>query len=513
LKLNLKEVFLALISGLLTALSFPKFSFSFLIWISFIPLLFVIYRKKTKKAFLLGFIAGFANYALLIYWIPSVPAHYGNVPYFLSFLIFILFISILALFWASFAWLFAFFSSYSPRFGFIISPFIWVSLEYILTYFLTGFPWCLVGYAQYRNLYLIQIASITGVYGVSFIILLFNSYFVLSIKERKRRPFIIAIIITAIVYLYGFYCLEKSFKNEDALRVGIIQGNVPSEINWQELTTREILNLFNEHLLLTIKASSEGAKLVIWPEFTVPFCLSCPEPIQLHFKNGLFNLCKKKKIYVLIGSIEMEENNGKINYYNSALLLSEKGILSRYSKIHLVPFGEYVPFKKILFFVEKISHAIGELTPGRSISLHEFNSYKFASPICYEIIFPNLVRKFVKKGANFLVTITNDGWYGRSSAPYQHFSMAVLRAVENRRYLVRSATTGVSGIIDPYGRIIKKSKLMTKTFLVTDIYALNKKTFYTLYGDRFAFICIGITISLLIGNFIRKIFEKLNRKI
>ena len=333
MKLNLKEVFLALISGLLTALSFPKFSFSFLIWISFIPLLLVLHGKKTKGAFLLGFIAGFAHYALLIYWIPSVPAHYGNVPYFLSFLIFVLFISILALFWGSFAWLFAFFSSYSPKFGFIISPFIWVSLEYILTYFLTGFPWCLVGYAQYRNLYIIQMASITGVYGISFLILLFNSYFVLSIKERKRKPFVIVIIIIAIVYLYGFYWLERPFKKEDKLRTGIIQGNVPSEINWQELTTREIIDLFNEHLLLTIKASSKGAKLVIWPEFTVPFCLSCPEPIQLYFKNGLFDLCKRIKIYVLIGSIEMEESDGKTNYYNSALLLSEEGILSKYSKI------------------------------------------------------------------------------------------------------------------------------------------------------------------------------------
>jgi apolipoprotein N-acyltransferase len=504
LKLNLKEIFLALSSGILTALSFPKFSLSFLIWISFIPLFFILYKKNLKKAFFIGFIAGFSYYALLIYWIPSVPAHYGNVPYVLSFLIFILFVSILALFWSAFSWVFAFFSSFSPKLGFILVPFIWISLEYILTYFLTGFPWCLIGYAQYKNLYLIQIASITGVYGISFIILLFNSLFVLSIKEKKRNPFIITVIIIVIAYLYGFFTLKNSFEKKDLIRAGVIQGNVPSEINWQELTTKEILNLFHEHLELTEKASSKGAELIIWPEFTVPFCLSCPEPIQIYFKENLIKLCKKEKIHVLIGSIELKEQNGNTDYYNSALLLSDKGILSQYAKIHLVPFGEYVPFKKILFFVEKISHAIGELAPGRSINLHEFNSYKFASPICYEIIFPNLVRKFVKKGANFLVTITNDGWYGRSSAPYQHFSMAVLRAVENRRYLVRSATTGVSGIIDPYGRIIKKSELMTKTFLVTDIYALNKKTFYTLYGDRFAFICMGITISLLIGILFKK---------
>ena len=351
MKLNPKEIFLAISSGLLTALSFPKFSLSFLIWISFIPFLFVLYKykKNLKKAFLLGFIAGFSHYALLIYWIPAVPVHYGNVPYILSLLIFILLVSILALFWGSFSWLFTVFNSFSSNLSYILVPFIWVSLEYVLTYFLTGFPWCLIGYAQYRNLYLIQIASISGVYGISFIILLFNSSFVLSIKEKKWKPFIIAIIIIAIAYFYGFYCLKTSFKKEEVLRAGVIQGNVPSEINWQELTRKEILNLFNEHLILTERASFKGAKLVIWPEFTVPFCLSCPEPLQFYFKKGLINLCQREKIHILIGSIEMEEKNGKINYYNSALLLSEKGILSRYSKIHLVPFGEYVPFKKILF--------------------------------------------------------------------------------------------------------------------------------------------------------------------
>jgi len=507
LKLNLKEIFLAVSSGLLTAFSFPKFSLSFLIWVSFIPLLFVLYKKNLKKAFLLGFIAGFSHYALLIYWIPAVPVHYGNIPYIFSLLIFILFVSILALFWGSFSWLFAIFNSFSSKFGYILVPFIWVSLEYVLTYFLTGFPWCLIGYAQYKNLYLIQVASISGVYGISFIILLFNSFFVLSIKEKKRKPFIIAIIIIAIVYSYGFYCLRIPLKKERALKAGIIQGNVPSEINWQELTTKEILNLFDEHLILTEKASSLGAELVVWPEFTVPFCLTCPEPIQFYFKKGLIDLCQREKIYILIGSIETEEKNEEINYYNSALLLSEKGILSQYSKIHLVPFGEYIPFKKILFFVEKISHAIGELSSGKKIVLHKFNSYKFGSPICYEIIFPNLVRKFVNKGANFLVTITNDGWYGRSSAPYQHFSMAVLRAVENRRYLVRSATTGISGIIDPYGRIIKKSELMTKTFLVANIYSLNIKTFYTKYGDCFAFICIGVSILFFIGVLLKKVLR------
>jgi apolipoprotein N-acyltransferase len=151
--------------------------------------------------------------------------------------------------------------------------------------------------------------------------------------------------------------------------------------------------------------------------------------------------------------------------------------------MHLVPFGEYTPYKKIFFFLEKMTASIGDITPGTQYSLHQFEDTEFGSPICYEIIFPDLVRKFAKKGASFLVTITNDGWYEKSAAPYQHFSIAVLRAVENRRYLLRAATTGISGIIDPYGRILSKSEIMTQTYLTGNITPSQKLTFYTRFGD------------------------------
>jgi len=201
-----------------------------------------------------------------------------------------------------------------------------------------------------------------------------------------------------------------------------------------------------------------------------------------------------------------------VSYHNTALCLSPDLSTSHYYKMHLVPFGEYTPYKKIFSFIEKMTHAIGEISPGTQYKLHPFKSLKFGSPICYEIIFPNLVRKFAKKGAGFLVTITNDGWYGRSSAPYQHFSMAVLRSVENRRYLLRAATTGISGIIDPYGRILSKSKLMTQTHLTEVITPSKTLTFYTKFGDVLSFLSLTLTPVFIILAVVKKRNERKRRR-
>ena len=169
-----------------------------------------------------------------------------------------------------------------------------------------------------------------------------------------------------------------------------------------------------------------GLCLLDWPEFSVPLCFSCSHGYYLEFKERLFQFVKETGCTLLLGTSEITEKKGKKHYYNTALCLSPDLSLTQYHKIHLVPFGEYTPYKKIFFFIEKMTHAIGEITPGKQHSLHTFKNLKFGSPICYEIIFPDLVRRFTKNGANFLVTITNDGWYGKSSAPYQHFFISVL---------------------------------------------------------------------------------------
>jgi apolipoprotein N-acyltransferase len=498
LKIKVRDIFLAVASGGLTALSFPKFYLIFLGWISLIPLLYIILKKTPKQSFLLGLAAGFSYYAILIYWIPFVPAHYGGLSIGISLLIYIILVLFLALFWAFFCLLWTKIYQSFPRLAFLLTPFLWISFEYIITYFLTGFPWGLLGSSQYSNIYFIQLASITGVYGLSFVLVLFQSMFLYSMKYREKAPFFIGLALVLLIHLGGFLSIEKSPDTEKSFTAAVIQGNVSSNMYWQSTSTREIWNYFSRHLELSHKAYVKGSRLIVWPEFSVPICFSCSEDIQLAFKGKLYQFVQGTRSTLLLGTNEKAGTHRNIQYYNTAICLSPDLSMSLYYKMHLVPFGEYTPYKKIFFFLEKMTTAIGDISPGTQYSLHQFENTKFGSPICYEIIFPDLVRKFVKKGASFLVTITNDGWYEKSAAPYQHFSIAVLRAVENRRYLLRAATTGISGIIDPFGRIVSKSELMTQTYLTGNITPSQKLTFYTKFGDVLPRASLTLAVIFLI---------------
>ncbi len=470
-------------------------------------MLFILLKYRPKQCFLLGLIAGFSHFALLIYWIPSVPAHYGNLSYPISFLIYIIFVFYLSLFWGFFSLVFSKIHRSFPRLIFFLTPFLWISFEYILTHLLTGFPWELLGYSQFKNLALSQMASVTGVYGISGVIVLLQSMFLYSIRYRRKAPFFITLAFVFFLHGLGFWALKKEPSKANSFKGSVIQGNVSSDIYWHKISIEEVKSLFERHINLTNRAHAEGAQLIIWPEFTVPLCFSCNEVLYQDFKERLFQFVQEKDTSILLGTNEIVVTDSHTRYYNTALCLSPDLSITQYYKMHLVPFGEYTPYKKIFFFIEKMTHAIGDITPGEKFSLHNFKNSKFGSPICYEIIFPNQVRKFVKKGSNFLVTITNDGWYGKSSAPYQHFSMAVLRAIENRRYLLRAATTGVSGIIDPFGRILSQTEMMTETYLTGEIVPSRKLTIYTKYGDFIPFFSLTFSGLFLILTMIKRTHE------
>jgi len=504
MKIRFVDILLALLSGLLSALAFPKFNLSFFIWISIIPFLFIISKKTPKQSFLLGMIAGFSFYAVLLYWIPDVPAHFGDLSIGLSILIYIVFMLFLSFFWAFFSLTFSTIRRSFPRSVFFIAPFLWVVFEYALAHILTGFPWGIIGYAQYQNLFFIQMASLTGIYGLSFFIVLLQSLFVLSILSKKKTYFFVGLVLVLFIHLGGFLSLKKVPVSSETFQASVIQGNVSSDIYWPDISYEEIQQLFDEHIDLTNAASHSGSKLIIWPEFSVPLCFSCPSEFYQIFKRTLFQFVQETKRTLLLGTNEMFPYKDANQYFNTALCLSPDLSTTEYHKMHLVPFGEYTPYKKIFSFINKMTHAIGEITPGEEFRLHSFKTFPFGSPICYEIIFPNLVRKFTKNGAVFLTTLTNDGWYGQSSAPYQHFAIAVLRAVENRRFLLRAATTGISGIIDPYGRILVKSDLETQTFLTGQITPLSSKTLYSLTGDVFAHTSLTLSFLFLILALIRR---------
>lgn len=498
MKPNPVPFLLAALSGILTALSFPKFNLSFLIWVSLIPLLFLVRSAAPKRAFFLGLVSGFFYYAILLYWIPYVPAHYGDLSLGLSIIIYLLFVLLLSLFWGVFGFVLARIHVSFPGISLFVAPLVWTALEYILTFFLTGFPWGLLGYSQVHNLPILQTAAVGGVYGLSLMIVFFQSMFVLSLVTRKRAPFFCGLSLILLLHLAGFLSMGEIVPTEETFTAAVIQGNVSSDIYWEEVSAEEILKLFDHHLELTRQAWAQGGRLVIWPEFSVPLCFSCPEPLYQLFKERLQSFVNETKTTFLLGTNETAGAYPGVRYYNTALCLSPDLTETRYAKMHLVPFGEYTPYKKFLSFIETVTHAIGDITPGTEHVLHEYNGIPFGSPICYEIIFPDLVRRFVKKGARFLVTITNDGWYGTSSAPHQHFLIAVFRAVENRRFLLRAATTGVSGIIDPYGRVLSRSELMTSALLMGSVTPRHSLTFYSKYGDVLPRLSLTISAFLFI---------------
>jgi apolipoprotein N-acyltransferase len=496
--MRFSDYLLAAFSGALTALAFPKIEASFFVWISLIPLFFLLDRLRPKRAFLAGWTAGTFFYGVLLYWIPAVPAHYGHLPFVLSVLVYLVLVLFLALFWAFFALVFAVVRVRMPGWAFWLAPFLWVALELGITRILTGFPWGLLGLSQYKNLSFIQIAGVTGIYGVSFVLISFQSLFVYSIRSAKRLPFACGTILLVAVHLAGFLVLGRVRETPETFPAAVIQGNVSSDVYWKETPPAEILTLFEDHLALTRQAAEQGAQLIVWPEFTVPMCFSCDDPLYKSFKEVLTRYVRESGRTLLLGTNETSGTTGRPLYYNTALCLGPDRDVTRYAKMHLVPFGEYTPYKPIFGFIDRVTHAIGEVTPGTEFVLHTFAGEKFGTPICYEIIFPDLVRRFTKCGADFLVTITNDGWYGTTSAPYQHFANAIFRAVENRRFLLRAATTGVSGIVDPYGRIVSSTAVGEKTTLTGRVTPSHRPTFYARFGDLFAGICLTISAGTLI---------------
>jgi apolipoprotein N-acyltransferase len=492
------------LSGALTALSFPKFDLSFLSWISLIPFFFVINNKTPKQSFLLGFLGGIAFNAILIYWIPAVPAHYGDLSIGISLLIYAAFVCYLAIFWAFFSWCFAKIQGTFPKLAFFLAPFLWIGFEYILTHLFTGFPWGLLGYSQYKNLWFLQFASLTGIYGLSLVLVLFQSLFVHSMIHRRRSPFFLGLSLVILLHFGGWAIMKNNPSMDNSFQASVIQGNVSSDIRWDEISELQMNSLFNRHLELSSAAIEQESRLIVWPEFSVPLCFSCSYGIYPQFKKRLLEFARESNATLLLGTNETVLFHQLPHYYNTALCLHPDFSMSQYYKMHLVPFGEYTPYKKIFFFIEKMTHAIGELSPGQELVLHQFEGKKFGTPICYEIIFPNLVRKFVKKGADFLVTITNDGWYGTSSAPFQHFAIAVVRAVENRRFLLRSATTGVSGIIDPYGRILSRTEMISEAYLTEWIAPMDTLTPYTRFGNIVPLICLTLGAVFLILALVRR---------
>ena len=302
----------------------------------------------------------------------------------------------------------------------------------------------------------------------------------------------------SVTLYYGFAkfnLIKKTDKNAAMVKVAVIQGNIKQSAKWDKSFKKLSVE---KYCRLSDLASRDNPGLIVWPETALPFYF----PVDQKFSCIVNQCIKKSRAAFLIGSPAFKRDKGELKFFNRAYMVNEQAVITgKYDKVHLVPFGEYVPFGKYLTFLGKLTAQAGDFSAGKKNFIPlEFEGKKAGILICFEIIFPDLARKFVNNGADILVTITNDAWFGRTSAPFQHFSMCVFRAVENRRSLARAANTGISGFIAPTGNILITSGLYKETFLTEKLSCLKMKTFYTRYGDLFALIClIAIPVIFMIN--------------
>jgi len=500
----LKVYLPAFISGLLLTLCFPTINFFFLAWVALVPFLLSLYNKNPKEAFWTGIMFGIPYFFGTEYWIYHSINYYGGVPFIVSITIVFLLCLYLSLYTGVFAMLFSlnFKPSRIPIPFF--APSLWVALEFLRSYVFTGFPWSSIGYTQYKFLNIIQISDITGIYGVSFLIVAVNDAVaeLLLIRKRLREMplfpislpiiwFSILLFFFSATLIYGQWRLLQE-RPGTVFRASVIQGSIEQDRKWNPAYQDAVTNTYG---ILSLKVVSSSPNLIVWPETSIPFFFGTDR----EYTEKLTAIQKKLGAYLLFGSVLVKEKGEERRLLsNSALLLDETGnIVYSYDKIHLVPFGEYVPLRKFFFFIDKLVVGIGDYIPGSQYEVAVTPFGQFATLICYEAIFPGLVRKFYLKGGDFIVNITNDAWFGKTTGPYQHFSMAVFRAVENRKPLIRAANTGISGFIDSNGRILTETSLFQQTTLTREVRTDSTKSFYTKYGDLFSYLCIVFSILLL----------------
>jgi apolipoprotein N-acyltransferase len=278
--------------------------------------------------------------------------------------------------------------------------------------------------------------------------------------------------------------------------VALVQPNILQVDKWDGAKAGQIVERF---IGMTRKAVAEGAEFVMWPESATPFNFDEQPTGQALVRN----LVASTGVPLLFGSDEIERGT-ETHYYNAAFMLDSGGATAAvYRKMHLVPFGEYVPFKNLLFFVKPLVEAVSDFSPGLRVTMLPVAGHMVSTAICYEVTYPSLIRDGVRQGSELLTTITNDAWYGESSAPFQHFEMAAMRAVEQGRYLVRAANTGISGIVDPYGRVLARTRLGEATVVVGQARFVQTRTLYATMGDRVAQASIILTVLALATSFRR----------
>jgi apolipoprotein N-acyltransferase len=493
---ELPRLGLAGLSGLLLFFSFPKFGHWSVAWLALVPLLLALHGSSGRRAFRLGYVTGVVANVGILYWTALTVLQYGDLNVLVALTVMLLLSLAVALYPALFAWLLGrWLRRFGPR-ALLLAPVAWVASEIVRAHTLWGFSWCLLGYSQSRNLPMIQLASVGAVYGISF--LLAGSSGVVAYAWQEQRPWQrwtalggLAAVLAAVA-AYGVVALRRPPQEVGRVRVGLVQANIRQDEKWDPQKAWENID---HHLNLTREAAARGARLVVWPESALPFLFDRNPPIA----RELQGLASQKGLYLLFGNDDREdrEDGAYTIFVGAKMLPPDGGVSFRYHKIRLVPFGEFVPMKWLLGG-RKLVEQVADFTPGTEYALGRVDGHALSVTICYEAIFPDHVREFTARGAELLVNITNDGWYGTSSATYQHFEMAAFRAVENGKYLVRAANTGITGVVDPRGRVVERTAVFDRGVLVRDVPFVGGTTFYARHGDVFAWSCLAVAVLLVL---------------
>lgn len=494
---------LTILSPLALTLAFPQFNFSVLAWVGLVPLMFALDYQSLKKCMSLGYLAGLVFFGVMIYWLGHVTI-LGTI----------LFVLYLALYFMLFAVGYYVARHYPVVLKALFLAGFWTLLEMLRGWAFTGFGWAALGESQAAFLPLIQIADITGMYGVSFVIVFAN----VIVKEcatyalRRHMPFLklcslVAVLVgmLSVVFIYGLSRMHAdSFL--PTVNVGVIQGNVAQQDKWRPYMWPELMQ---RQMDLTRRlVNEEELDLIVWPETAYPGVLW--DDID-HFKELVVNVRDWQTPLVFGAAIDRNQQ-----YFNSALFLDRDGALvDVYDKLHLVPFGEYVPFREWFPILTEIV-PIGDFTSGEEYKVFDLpqKDVRFATLICFEDTVGYLARGFVRNGAQFLINITNDAWFKETKAPYLHLASSVFRAVENRRSLIRAANTGVSAHITPIGQVLGKIKTGRKATFVSGVkqYKVAIKdeiTIYNRYPQFFTFFCFACILTGLIYSIITKNINKL----
>ncbi len=517
---KLAPLFAIALTGILHPLSFPPFNLGWLAWVVLVPLQFILHDLPPKRALWYGWLAGTLAFAGTVTWVITAMHQFGQVPIVVSALLMLLLATYLGLYMGFYAWGYATFQQTHPNLLWLSAPVLWVTLEFVRTYAFSGLPWALLGYSQYQWLPVIQFADMTGVYGVSFLIVMGNvavtSLLVWIVAKRRVPSMPIPWISTAsfvctlsLILAYGSWRVHQQADLDattPTLSIGLVQANIDQAIKWNEAYRDDTLQRY----ATLSQQAGKNTDLLIWPEAATPFLFE-QEPA---YQGKILEIVKDTHSPLLFGSPTLRfHQDGRPYLYNSVFLLTPEGNVSaRYDKRHLVPFGEYIPLRSILFFLDKLVVGIGDFQSGQGPMTMQIptpstnngsNGRRFGVAICFEVIFPDLVRQMANEGANFLVTVTNDAWFGDSAAPYQHFGMVVFRAVENHLAFARAANTGISGFIGPDGRILTQTSIFSEQAVTGALPLRHTMTFYTQFGDVFSWICVILTGILMIGIFLQ----------